>query len=354
MIKFISNFFKAVLYWLEDYAHIFIVVIYLLFLGGVYYIISKVIDSVSPTFDTIINNYYGYLKNLILVLIYDNFRLLAVIVFIVLINLLRRFRKEKKIKARFPIIGIPNNDSFTVLLALFRIRCVEISRLYIYIRAQQKDAKDNSWVYFFLKQYVDRATDIWSYDGKARKKLEDKNEKEICALLENRFSINWYSNSDLDRINEIKLAVILYLNIYNSKKLQAIRTFGIFENTILALIHEYNIFNSRSTTVFIKDTFYHTLSREKAVLANKNIDNIWNEIISAFKATIIFFQVKNDNTLKVDFNNLLEEISALNKMESYLTLIMANKNFKESSYKPKDTNENTIINQIKDHPVQWL
>ncbi len=243
-----------------------------------------------------------------------------------IVDKIKSKKLTKKLDDVAPKVGMPNKDKVDVLLALFAIRCYEISYFYLEIDTRHKDVGDANWLELFIEESLLVPTMNESYgEVSEKKRLKIKNEaKKISTKL---FDYDHYTGS-LSNKDVIKLAFICYHDeYYSSSRLRGIKNYGFFEDTIQALIEEYDSFNGVSSDSFIRPKFYNLSERSRAFQADENINKIWKLILLSLKASLRMLQSRKEDTFDVE--KILKEIDALERLERELKYILSKRNYKK-------------------------
>jgi hypothetical protein len=267
--------------------------------------------------------------------------------------------KTKKEKA-FPIIGIPDKEKLTVLLFLFKIRCAEIVQIYTNIRRYQNKAANDNWIRFFLKdRYLDSyITHPQFVSDQEREKLKKFYEEQLETLLFDNNSRFRFDGWDEDKEHNASVDLVIALKnacgIDIVSRLNAIKTYGVIENTISYLIKEYeSFFEPCSDDLFIALFILNnkeTGKKSRIIEASKNIDKIWCEIISTLRAALVYLATKNENDFNAD--QTFKEIEALESLTSGLAWVIRQKNSndKESFGCPSKEDEQ-LLDKVREHPA---
>ncbi|MBP6869813.1 hypothetical protein KBC04_02945 [Candidatus Babeliales bacterium] len=292
--------------------------------------------------------------------------LAIIITLIVLFEVLRMinyFFIQKLKQPLYPIIGIPNKDNIIVLLALFKIRCLEVSRMYHKIRDKQKEVKDGNWVELFLVDYFDNYTNVYQrydYDSERIDQQRKQNKEVILDLLETNFSFSQYYE-ETHKLEKLMIAMTLEWKIYEIQVLHAMRTYGLIDSTILALIQEYETFYSRSSAIFIHDNAICENFMSKTFRSQIAINAIWDDIILSFRSALMFLKLKGDS-LDFDIEEMIKNIDTLCELQDKYTLfeVMTQKNLKfhktSDSYKKHPISKEQIFwieSQFEDKNPLW-
>lgn len=256
------------------------------------------------------------------------FALLPVILFKIFLY----FKVDKKIE--YPIVGIPDKNNITALLALFKVRCIEMSRIYCTINYKQKkaaeDGNNNHWAESLLLEHLDKKTDVYGGPfGDYDNAQHEQNKERVSELLKDKFHFDegrytFYKNESKAR------NLFMILKLENAEKEQcdeirlllAIRPYGFFTTVIDALIKEYEIFHMQPAAIFISESSLYEYFKFKTLKSHYAINAMWNEIITSLKSSLVFLKMQNE-TLGFDIEKIMQEIELLNKLQNDQTIFRA-------------------------------
>ena len=270
-----------------------------------------------------------------------------------IVNAVKVAKETYRIKKRFPVVN-PNNDSIVVLLTLFKIRCFEIAKLYIYIRHLQDKAGKENWREVFLAEHFYCQTETFYYTEKELEALQKQSNLKAEALVNEKFKFPSYLPIEFyqDQLIDFEIAFILENNVLDITKLVAVKTFGVLDNTIISLMQEYVQFNTASSSKFINNNpLCLKIFKNKTIQSYNNINQMWQEIILALRAALVFQKIKNENHINVD--QILEEIATLEKLQNSISHIIEQKNSHEKSFlAPSKEMENLITENWQKNPIK--
>lgn len=291
----------------------------------------------------------------ILAFIFNNFFLILFLGFLPIMTIILNFITNRKKQARFPVIGNPGKDNVIILLALFKIRCLEIARLYTSLLRLQDLALKSDWKELFLAEYFKKFHNYIDEQTLEQQKLQDS--EAASRLIKAKFDFSLFYNPDLNmKLRNLEVAFKLEYNIYQSKALAATQTFGLLNNTISALNKEYKRFNSGSTAMFIYDKPLFKPLNLKILHSDATITEIWEEIILALRAALMGLQLKQDTSF--DTEKILNEINMLSNLQRGVkirwNMELENLAEQNSFYKISSEENAFIIEQINNNPINEL
>ena len=265
----------------------------------------------------------------------------------------RYLKNQRKIEPiTFPIIGIPDKDKVDILLALFAIRCLEMYRIYDRVDYYQREVKEGCWTELFIEKVL--SLEYWARSGpdpESPSKKQEKKFKDIAKYItENKLTDTLFEPSGfgVDTV-DIKLALIGHREIYRSSRLKYIKTYGFLEKTISELIEEYEILKSISPDTYICKGFTISTDNENARKAEKRINQIWDNIILALRASLVWLESKKDT--KMNVKKILQQVEALEYFEFWnLDSLLSCKNLgdKRACF-PSEETIKTLLLAFKKH-----
>ncbi len=349
--------FKKVIRWVIDEIELSATILPLTTFFIFLVAINKLIFFLFPklahiSFFDDISNLILNMITLIIAMVFNNLGFIFFIGLSAIISIVVNFLYRTKKRSRLPVIGIPNKDNVTVLLSLFKIRCLEIAKIYSVVRRLQEEVKDGNWIELYLTEYFDLHNNSWDYDDKKRELKAQQNKEKIEILLKENFDFFQHWDNELE-IKQKNLLIAFKLDhvIHNTRPLYAMQTYGVLKNTISSLIDEYNKFNSRATEIFIYNKPFFKFLKYKILNSNDVINEIWDEIIFSLESALIFLKSQNDTYFNIE--EILKEVYALKYIQKELSIreVMRQKNIKKK-YKYLEEQENIIMDQIKNNPFK--
>lgn len=266
--------------------------------------------------------------------------------------ILKNFLKEQQDKQEKLML---HKEKIDILLALFAVRCAEISNIYEYLHEKQKEAKEGNWIELFLEDCLNSLTPIGIVmHGSCNEleKIENRNKEKAKVLSENNFYNCWGQGIGKENTIALERAIISYVGGCRLECIKGIKNYGFMEDKILILIEQHTIFDSISLEAFIYKNY--AFEYRKASIADDKIKLTWQEIILSLKSLLILMQIKKDSSLNVE--KLLKNINALEALESCLSMSLPYRNFKgierRLHYHPED--EKLIYDFWKNHPIMQL
>lgn len=274
---------------------------------------------------------------------------------LLLLSSILRFIERHREKARFPIIGIPNKDNVTVLLALFEIRCEEIARIYSIIRYKQKKADKGNWIELFLSDYFEHYNVQYYQETEKQEEKRRKNKEEITTILKEHFVLSSWDDNIVG-LKNLMVALKLEFHIHNTDALQRLQTYGVLSNTISSLIKEYEKFNSRSSSIFIHNKSEFNFLKYKIFKSDENIDKIWTELLFSLKAALMFLKMQNDTHFNIE--GILKEVNGLIELQGRDAIRAITKqeniNKRDSLFAPSKEIENLIVSKREKSPINMF
>ena len=252
----------------------------------------------------------------------------------------------------FPIIGIPDKDKVDILLALFAIRCLEMYQIHRRVVYYQREAKEGCWTEPFIEEVLSlEHSESNGPFGKSPSKKQEKKFKDIAKYItENKFKGTLFSYFDSDTV-DAKLALIGHHGIYKSDCFKSVKKYGFLEKTISELIEEYEILESIRTDTYICKGFINSMNNKNARNAEKKISLIWDNIILALRASLVWLESKKDT--KMNVKQILQQVEALEDFEFWnLDSLLSSKNSEERyGPTPREEEIKTLLQAYEEYKL---